>query len=518
MLCGVRCQCKVIIVADMETHISKLTQAVKRAYPLLESEDIADAVWLAQFMDFMPEEPKVEIPKNAQKNKPEIPKPLENSLLEQPNKPDKAEPPTASDVTSESDNIPLYAESSKNEGTSQGGQPIRVPGVRMLQDRLLLERALRPLRRQVSSRQYFELDEAATIEASAEKNIITPVLKGKTERWLDAHIVIDCGLSMIVWRETLHELTLLLKNSGIYANVQVWYLFTDGKEAHLTASLQKEARHCNPAELLNPRKQQLVLMCTDCASSAWFSGVVTKEFLSYWQDRMPVAIIQMLPQRLWMGTALRNSESVNFTSTTSIVLNKRLIHDDHWFEDDEQAESMQLPVIAINPISLNALAKVLTGKQGQWVSGVLIGQDDFPIELANEEESLSAEQRLQSFRQQASPLARKLAEYFACIPLTLPVMRMIQHVMLPESNQTHLAEFFLGGIITTSQIKDDFIEYKFYQGVGERFMNFLPQSVIQEIFLKSTDYVNDYYGKAFDFRAFLQKTSDDDNSGVSIRH
>lgn len=496
-------------MTDVEVHLSKLTQAVQRAYPLLEGQDIAEAVWLAQFMDFVSEEPKFEIPKTEQKNEPETPKPLENPLPEQSSEPDKPESPTATDVTSEPDNIPLYAESSKAEGTNQGGQPIRVPGVRMLQDRLLLERALRPLRRQVLSRQYFELDESATIDASAEQNIITPVLKGKAERWLDAHIVIDCGLSMIVWRETLHELTLLFKNCGIYANVQVWYLFTDEEKAYLTASNQTEARHCNPAELLNPRKQQLVLMCTDCASSAWFSGSVTKDFLSFWQDKMPVALIQMLPQRLWLGTALRNSELLNLTSSNPAALNKCLVNDDSWFDEGEQAELMQLPVIAIDPISLDALAKVLTGSKGQWVSGVLVEQGAFPVELTKELEQLSAEQRWQHFRQQASPLARKLAEYFSCIPLTLPVMRMVQHMMLPESNQTHLAEFVLGGLVR--RVNDNFIEYVFFDGVDILLKDYLRESNKCKILIELDQYLKVNFNVTRDFFVFSDKSIPGDN-------
>jgi hypothetical protein len=49
----------------------------------------------------------------------------------------------------------------------------------------------------------------------------------------------------------------------------------------------------------------------------------------------------------------------------------------------------------------------------------------------------SSEERLQVFQATVSPLARQLAGYLAAAPLSRPVMRLVQRVMLPESRQVH---------------------------------------------------------------------------------
>ena len=59
----------------------------------------------------------------------------------------------------------------------------------------------------------------------------------------------------------------------------------------------------------------------------------------------------------------------------------------------------------------------------------------------------SPKERLDLFRSLASPQAFQLATYLAAAPLSLPVMRLVQRVMLPDSLQVHLAEFFLSGLI-----------------------------------------------------------------------
>jgi hypothetical protein len=61
---------------------------------------------------------------------------------------------------------------------------------------------------------------------------------------------------------------------------------------------------------------------------------------------------------------------------------------------------------------------------------------------------LTAEDRVQGFRVTASPIARKLAGLLAAAPMiSLPIVRLIQETLLRESQQVHVAEVFLGGLL-----------------------------------------------------------------------
>lgn len=58
------------------------------------------------------------------------------------------------------------------------------------------------------------------------------------------------------------------------------------------------------------------------------------------------------------------------------------------------------------------------------------------------------------FEESASPVARELAGHLAAVPLTLPVMNLVRRVMLPGSDQGHLAEVALGGLLEPWEVCD----------------------------------------------------------------
>jgi formylglycine-generating enzyme required for sulfatase activity len=115
---------------------------------------------------------------------------------------------------------------------------------------------------------------------------------------------------------------------------------------------------------------------------------------------------------------------------------------------------------------------------------------------------------LELFTATASPTAYKLATYFAAAPLSLPIMRLVQRVMLPDAKQLHLAEVFLSGLLKQvhQPIKGHdsaMIEYDFIAGVRDSLLdsNFITDSV--QVFRKVTDFVNRNTGQVFDFEALL---------------
>ena len=77
------------------------------------------------------------------------------------------------------------------------------------------------------------------------------------------------------------------------------------------------------------------------------------------------------------------------------------------------------------------------------------------------------------FRATASPTARRLASLMATVPVSLPVVHLIQETLLKESMQVHVAEVFMSGILQPITVnratapKRENVNYEFVEGVRE---------------------------------------------------
>gem|GEM_PF-6420725 len=481
-------------MCELENNFAILLQTFEKACPLLDGEDIAEALWLAQFMGVTSEKTQGRISAFNGKSESETPTVATASLSEEPSRQesykDDLDTQHSTAVKPEANGTSFYVGTeSGSYRMAQPGRVVKLPGVKALPNQRALERALRPLRRTVLSRQMFELDELATVETSAEYGEIIPIIKRKSEAWLELNVVIDAGVSMFIWHETLDELVKMFKKSGIYANVRVWYLFTDD-DIRLTTKRQMNASRCSARALFNANKQQCVLVCTDCASIAWFSGEVVDRFLLPWQAKMPVSLIQMLPQRLWMGTALRDSNLVNFSAPTLAASNYRLKSDDWWCADVNEQPEIKLPIISINPFSFAMFSKVLLGQADQWIKGVEFKRCDLSNIVSEETNHLSAEEIVRNFRQQASPQAYKLAGYLSCIELSLSAIELVRHNICPESNKIHLAEFILSGLVKVEYFSKSNMFFEFRQKTVREFLRSLVtlvdyKKIIEVVYYKS---------------------------------
>ncbi|MCP4401461.1 MAG: hypothetical protein GY801_29705 [bacterium] len=118
----------------------------------------------------------------------------------------------------------------------------------------------------------------------------------------------------------------------------------------------------------------------------------------------------------------------------------------------------------------------------------------------------SAIERVQRFYSIASPMARKLAGYLSAVPLTLHTMRLVQQVMLPESQQTDLAEVFLGGLLTQeSGISDHpyLTIYDFHEGVREILFEMMLEPDFDQIWERISAFLEPRFGQSLDFQAWV---------------
>jgi hypothetical protein len=355
---------------------------------------------------------------------------------------------------------------------------------------LTLARAFRPLMRRVPSRITFTLDETATAEQSAATGLLLPVLRPVPTRWFDVALVVDEGASMPIWQQTVEEIRRLLERYGSFRDVRLWYLATDMYDGAplLFAELHGMAGHRqarDPREVIDPGGRRLILMVSNCVAPGWHTGSMAT-LLTFWGRINPVAIVQVLPQRLWRRSALGAAGSTRLQAPFAGAPNIRLAtYQSAWSHEMATTGSLPLPVVAWEPRPLTIWARMVGGNQ-VWMPGyVLPLNGNLDVASLGTPVSLSLDERLRRFRANTTPLARRLVGLLAAGPLSLPLMRLIQKAMLPESTHAHLSELFLSGLIRRVTPYDtavvDSVRYDFVESVREILLKSVPTAEIAAV-------------------------------------
>lgn len=486
----------------------------------LTSKDIADIIWLAlqmQNSDGVAEsttslktaspEPKREA--RSRLTSPDFTPPIEE-------KPESKSQQKSAELHQPQTNQPSFSQQ----------LALRVPDARSLREPLSLARSLKPLLRRVVTGWSTTLDEAATVERIADEQLWLPVLKPALEPWLDLALVVDESLSMQIWQRTIAELQRLLSHYGVFRDVRVWRLVTDEPgEAKLYPGIGATARRQaarRPSELIDPSGRRLVLVATDCVSSGWQDGSLLPA-LKVWAKTGPLAIVQMLPEWLWSRTGLGFASAVKLQSLLPGVPNQQLIASDvpPWDEIDLDT-GIKVPVVTLEPEPFTTWTEMVAGKGGVWSPGFVLEEavasngniaqrPDMAVEG-------SAEQRVQRFRVTASPMARRLAGLLAAAPvISLPVVRIIQDQLLPESRQVHVAEVFLGGLLTLlgevkAETNPEVVQYDFVDGVREVLMGSVPTRDSVNVLEEVSKFVAERLGLSLEaFAAVLRNPQQTEN-------
>ncbi|MGC9669134.1 FxSxx-COOH system tetratricopeptide repeat protein [Planosporangium sp. 12N6] len=391
------------------------------------------------------------------------------------------------------------------------------PAVPALPHALALGRALAPLRRAVESTREREFDEQRSVELTAETRTLQVVFSPTRDRWLDLVLVVDSNPSMVVWESTVAEMVTLAGRLNAFGSVRVWRMRPDGsgRSPVLSAGGTDAAR--DPRELVDPAGRRLVLVFSDCIAPMWDSPTL-RQWLEMWGRSGPVAVIQPLPQRLWhrcrppmhlvslhppfAGAPMARMRPESRDGTVTIP-----------------PDAVAIPVLELTAPWLTTGASLITGRTAGPISAVAMLTRRAPEEIAADGEALdqagggtladlSAEEQVREFRASASTNARHLAEFLAAAPLTLPVMRLVQRLMLPESLPHDLAEVFLSGLLyrvtpPDRRVPADRILYDFRKGVRQALLTGLRAGEALALLDDVSQFVNQRMGTSFDFPALL---------------
>ncbi|GGU32769.1 SAV_2336 N-terminal domain-related protein [Streptomyces coeruleorubidus] len=453
--------------------VARLAAALSAAGASPTPRELAELLWMAGQLD--PDRPEEE-PSGEPGDGDTPSAPEENTPAEAetpaPVPPQPQPEPEPEPVRPTPDRVPLSlpaARSPHHRHDSPGGDgsPLLAPAPPMLPHPLALQRALRPLKRRVPSPHAWVLDERATADRiarlGAHPDVWVPVLRPAPDRWLRLSLVHDTGPTMPVWRPLVSELHTALAQSGIFRAVTLHPATPDGRARHVPV-------------LDDGRTVTLVI--SDCMGPQWRPGEAGDRWyrtLRHWAHRMPLAVVQPLPEHLWSSTALP-AEPGLLTSPATAAPSAALA-----FTPYEAApppdRALPVPVLEPGAPWLAHWAALVAGPGGARTQGAaawLPPAPAPPAEPAQDIAGSSPEDLVLRFRATASPEAFRLAGHLALAVPSVPVMRLVQRAVDRDPRPQHLAEVILSGMLTA--VPGPPGSYAFRPGVRELLLRSLPRT------------------------------------------
>ncbi len=472
----------------------------------LTPHEIADMCWLALIQHQFGVEQPQQLPESTP---PVAPKPkgslqTASGELSEPPAPLPVEPPRRRSESAGG----LFSRNAPSDSKTES-RNLRIPTAPALRDPLPLARALRPLMQQWPMGQGSTLDEPATVRKIAEEKVWWPVTKPQTETWLELALVVDESPSMLVWRRTIEELERFFKHYGFFRDVRMWGLIakqvpikrstrsrdqrSPTQPSAANAEAQTQTQIClratpfarfntqdlrQPDSLIDPTGRRVVLVVSDCVDSIWRDPELLSTF-KLWSSSSPMAIVQMMPEWLWPRTNLRQGTVVNFRGNTKGSTNHALdvvLADAAYYRKTraEKQVDIKMPVMTLEADRVESWAQMLTAQGTRQTPGVILSPKAQQMTVAAQRrrqqkapDTTSAAFKAQAFRGYTSPVSRRLASLLAASPaITLPIIRIVQETLVPQSEQVHVAEVLLGGILRPQQgpelgTNPDDVQYEF---------------------------------------------------------
>jgi MinD-like ATPase involved in chromosome partitioning or flagellar assembly len=322
--------------------------------------------------------------------------------------------------------------------------PVRVPEEKALADQLALARALRPLRRRRDSRHRTEIDEERTAAELAETSLPDVVERPVRERWLHLVLLVDDGLSMLLWHRLGAELRALLERLGAFATTRV--LGLDSRSAGMprlhSRPFGPQSTELPLSTVNDPSGRTLLLVVTDGMGAAWRSGALHR-LLGRRAARGPVAVVHTLPPDMWEASGVFAERWQATTRRIGGANTSWEITDPVLPPELTRFDGVPVPVLEPTPASLRDWSRLLASP-GTTVELPLLTRPERLGPVAAARDLGNA----QHFRDAATPEAYRLAAHLAAVsPLSVPVMRLVQHAVPWQATTAHLAEVFLGGLV-----------------------------------------------------------------------
>ncbi|MFG2821531.1 SAV_2336 N-terminal domain-related protein [Kitasatospora sp. NPDC048365] len=424
--------------------LGRLREVLANAGVELSEEELLDALWLAGTLP-CGTGPVARAAVGAEPGpSPEAPDPTASARPDNSDTEQQLSQETAADPTER----PLHvrAEQPAGHAAEARAHGARVPDTRVMEaSDLRSGRSLRPLRQRFPDLRRPELDVARTVAAMAETGLPVTVTRPQRTRWLSLALVVDDGVSMVLWQRLASEIRKLMERAGAFRDVRVYGLDTRTAGAPSVSArpyLEGGPRR-PPVSLSDPTGETLVLVVSDGVGEAWRDGRM-RQAVDQWARCGPTAVVHTLPTRLWRGSGIA-------ARTWHVRSHRRGGPTADWRVSDPvlpsglaDFASVPVPVLEPTPSAVAAWARLLAAP-GAGALLPLWSDGRAPSPPAPAEQEADTVLR---FRAAATPEAYRLAAHLAAVaPVTPPVMRLVGGALGKQIDSGHLAEVFLGGLM-----------------------------------------------------------------------
>ncbi|MFB8123083.1 SAV_2336 N-terminal domain-related protein [Streptomyces bacillaris] len=382
-------------------------------------------------------------------------------------------------------------------GTTVRGVPLSLGRADPLPDALAVGRAIQPFRRPWLRGGRSELDVEATVEHYARGGPLVPLFRPAPEPWFEVVVLVDASLSMGVWEETTRAVTRLLTALGGFRAVHTWRLEWQGTDPLVRDHHGREVPGDRvPHHGSGALGRRLVLVFSDCAARGWHTPAPWL-LLRAWAHRVPVALVDPLPPRLWRRSAL-NLPAVRVTGsrvgahngTLRFPLPRRLGTEAGQASAGGRSTSARstsargasaggasagdgtaggqgasagpwtaLPVVSCTPHLLGAWAATLMRSDPAGCGAVLIPATGRLPSRTREGETPPRRpdpaRLAEAFAHTAPAPAVRLAVLCSGLPdLPLPLLHVLHKEVVPEASPADLAEVLTSGLFTVRREAD----------------------------------------------------------------
>jgi hypothetical protein len=343
---------------------------------------------------------------------------------------------------------------SLDEGASSDGMSARddIPAARIglrssppIPEAIALPRALRRFRHVRTPGHRLEVDVEATVTATADAGgRLVPVFARRLERSLDLALVADASPAMRIWDDALDELARLMAQTGAFRAVERWRLATAG--ATVTIQDTSGASH-PPRRLIDPSGRRVVMIATTASEDHWYEHGPWDAITS-WCAAMPTALLQVLPQRYWSGTALGDPYITTRARRPAAPNGQHEARLAWWAADPG---GLPLPVVTLAPQALETWAEAAVAGTS-WAPGITSTPPDAAYApSASAAGPPDPRALVNDFLARASPGAERLARVLAsATALTMPLMGVLQASVAPETGVAELAEVLASSMLATA--------------------------------------------------------------------
>jgi esterase/lipase superfamily enzyme/CheY-like chemotaxis protein len=391
--------------------------------------------------------------------------------------------------------------------------PVAIPAGRSLAHRLEVMRAMRPFCQRWPSRQFSEIDEEQTVEATAQwgrlvPGLVLPVFRRREERWFDVELVAEDDDAIEVWAETLRDFCQVLRDTGAFRSVRAWRLrmAADAGEPSRTVLENATGAQVPVGHLTGAGVRRLVIFATHGASVRWLDGSYA-DVLAHWLRDCSAMMLQLTPADRWSQTRLGEAHGRCSASQPGAVAAALDVHPDWWNldVDPEDKSLLPLPVVPLAPAALDEWAHMQMSRGRQSPVYLLDPTLRTPPRAALAPMSLAKDfQRAIDELGRVSPKALQLAVWLSPTAFTIPVARLVQDSQFGAStDQRALADLLQSGLVYASTRREDnssSLQYDFKDGAREILMRSLrdedAKQVARDLRRRVSEYISTLAGSA----------------------